>query len=159
MRTTRRLHGYSSKPWVRVDMSRPGRTTFASHAGGCALHLAVDGKQSRRHLGERGPVFYHAHLLSITGTLPGLEARSSISADGLDVLLGTIGQLCRQLQAHWRNLTDFCDPIPKTLIHGDCLPKNIHIRRTDDETEASFFDWGGAGWDWRPRTSDCRPST
>lgn len=128
----------------RYEPARPDHVRLACEWLG-ALHLAVDSKQSTRHLQERGPGFYHAHLLSIESTLPTLEARSSISADGLDVL-STISQLCRHLQANWRNLTDFCDPIPKTLIHGDCLPKNIHVRRTGDGAEASFFDWGSAGW-------------
>ncbi|MBT8206854.1 MAG: aminoglycoside phosphotransferase family protein [Acidimicrobiia bacterium] len=132
---------------VGADRYEPAR---ADHRRlGCewlgALHLAVDGKQSARHLEERGPSFYYAHLLSITATLAGVATRSSISADGMAVL-GTIDQLCQHVQAHWGGLTDFCEPIPRTLIHGDCLPKNVHVRRTGDDAEASFFDWGGAGW-------------
>lgn len=107
-----------------------------------ALHVAVD----QEHLTattNRGPDFYRQHLQSITANLPQLNS-DPLPPGGREVL-DAILHLCRMLESQWNSLDDFCRSIPRTVIHGDCLPKNIHIRGTGDQSSVAFFDWGNAG--------------
>lgn len=108
------------------------------------LGSLLGGSEAARRLPDRGPAFYRRHLRSLLTKLPAIQGRSSISTDGVEILR-SIESLCRHVDKHWDALTDFCEPIPRILVHGDCLPKNVHIRRAADRQEIAFFDWGGAG--------------
>ncbi len=110
-----------------------------------ALQAFSERSSSRNAFAERGPDFYRGHLQSIRETLPRLQARSSISPEGVEVL-DHISLLCEYLESCWMDLEGFCEHVPRTLVHTDCLPKNVHVREAGDGVEVAVFDWGGAGW-------------
>ncbi|NNC44124.1 MAG: aminoglycoside phosphotransferase family protein [Acidimicrobiia bacterium] len=124
----------------RYSPASPEDRVLGAHWLGSLLGAS----EAARRLPDRGPAFYHRHLKSLLTKLPTIQGRSSISTDGIEILR-SIETLCRHVDKHWDALADFCEPIPRTLVHGDCLPKNVHVRETADSREIAFFDWGGAG--------------
>jgi Ser/Thr protein kinase RdoA (MazF antagonist) len=48
--------------------------------------------------------------------------------------------------AGWLELTDFCDTLPRTLVHADLSRKNLRIARDADGLRLLAFDWSEAGW-------------
>lgn len=107
------------------------------------LHVAVGDKLAPDTAETRGPDFFHQHLRSIAANLP-LWMNAKLPPGGAEILEATAA-LCRSLELEWIALEEYCRRIPRTLTHGDCLPKNIHVDDHQGQDRAAFFDWGGAG--------------
>lgn len=94
---------------------------------------------------NRGAAFYRTFLNSIIDTIPGLfhtESRPLTDCRPLERILSQ----CEALDSHWHALESFCACVPVGFAHGDCLPKNVHVRDGPGGTSIAAFDWGGAGW-------------
>jgi len=109
------------------------------------MHTVAEGLPVRNLLPKREPDHYLSYLRSVQATIPDLRFLPTLPASG-QVVLTNILAMCDFLEAHWRELADFCAPIPRTVIHGDFLAKNIHTRPTRTGVIIAPFDWGGAGW-------------
>ncbi len=109
-----------------------------------ALQVTIARTGAMQQFPERGPDFFQLHLKSLMHELPAIRTRSRLPQDIRRIIQG-IESLCEHLAKHWIALDEFCAPVPRTLIHGDCLRKNVHVRRTSGAPEIAFFDWGGAG--------------
>jgi hypothetical protein len=46
------------------------------------------------------------------------------------MILTNILSMCEFLEARWSQIEAFCDQIPRTLVHGNCLARNVHVRPT-----------------------------
>ncbi len=110
-----------------------------------AMHSAAEGLIGKASLPNRGPDHYLMYLRSARETIPQIRAISSLKATDR-TLLKNIVSLCEFLEAHWSQVETFCDRMPRTFIHGDCLVKNVLVRATRDGPKFAPFDWGGAGW-------------
>jgi hypothetical protein len=94
---------------------------------------------------ERGAAYYRDCMQSILDSLSDL--RSSRSATRLGHrTLQKITDDCHELALSWSILADLSDSVPVVLAHNDCLPKNVHVRRSDRGLSVAPFDWGGVGW-------------
>jgi hypothetical protein len=51
-----------------------------------------------------------------------------------------------RLQASWESLTASCDTLPRTLVHGDFVPKNIRLASRGEEMALYPFDWETVGF-------------
>ena len=109
------------------------------------FHSAADGAEVKAAFPERGPDHHRAHLRSILETLPQIRALPSVPHDGIEVL-ASIASRCECLESSWSRVEAFCERIPRALVHGDCLAKNVHLRASQAGRGVAFFDWGGAGW-------------
>ncbi len=109
------------------------------------LHSAADSTGAKPLFPERGPAHYRAYLRSIGETLPQIRARSLVPPDGVEVLQ-SIASRCERLESFWSRVEAICERIPRALVHGDCLAKNVHLRASQAGRGIAFFDWGGAGW-------------
>lgn len=107
------------------------------------LHVAVGDELPLDEAETRGPDFFHQHLRSIAANLP-LWINAQLPPGGARIL-EAIAMLCRSLELKWIALEEYCREIPRTLTHGDCLPKNIHVDDRQGQDRVAFFDWGGAG--------------
>ena len=50
------------------------------------------------------------------------------------------------LESLWGKLEEICDVMPRTLVHGDFVNKNLRIRDVATGPELLVFDWEFAGW-------------
>jgi len=119
---------------VPYSPDEPGHREAAARWIG-ELHTVVGRQDVRTVLPERGAECYRTCLASI---LQGLPRYRDLGAAVLDPILSA----CGRLESSWEEVETLCEAAPETLVHGDCLAKNLHIR--DDHVAA--FDWGGAGW-------------
>jgi len=110
-----------------------------------AMHLAGVRLPEDPRLPDRGPAVYLAHLRSARRAILELGATPRLEATERTTLLHILS-LYDVLERQWPRLEAFCEPVPRTFVHGDCLAKNVHVRSGPDGPAVVPFDWGGAGW-------------
>ncbi len=110
-----------------------------------AMHTAAEGLRAKIPLPDRGPDYYLMYLRSARESIPQIRAISSLKTTD-QALLKNIVSMCEFLEVYWSQVETFCDRMPRTVIHGDCLVKNVHVRTTPEGLTIAPFDWGGAGW-------------
>lgn len=95
-------------------------------------------------LPEREPRQYLEMLRSACNTL-----RSSLTNPGLNTenvrLLDSIVNHCEQVAENWGYFEDICDGMPRTLVHGDFIKKNVAVHSSKDGIIFLPFDWEKAG--------------
>ena len=95
-------------------------------------------------LPDRGPRHYLVHLLNAREEIERHLRRPSAAADGPLVLEDLLSKL-DMLESRWREVAAFCDTLPRTLVHGDLVPKNMRILRDGRSIGLAVFDWETAG--------------
>src|SRR5437764_1972757 len=95
-------------------------------------------------LPDRGPRHYLVHLLEAREEITRQLRRQEAGSDEALVLEGLLSKL-DALESHWGELAAFCDALPRTLVHGDFVPKNLRISRNGAGLELTIFDWEMAG--------------
>lgn len=119
------------------------RSTAARWLG--AMHTNARRVDLKARLLDRGPNLYRDQVGSICELIPQICTIRALSADDLAVLTNIVS-MCEFLEAHWSQIELFCEQVPRTFIHDDCLAKNVHVRTTRNGLTIAPFDWGGAGW-------------
>lgn len=61
-------------------------------------------------------------------------------------LLENVLAQCDHLIVHWNHLAAVCEGVPRTLVHGDFIKKNVRVRYSHDGIIILPFDWEKAGW-------------
>ena len=95
-------------------------------------------------LPDRGPRHYLVHLLNAQEEIERHLRRPGAATDGplvLEDLLAMLGML----ESRWREVATFCDTLPRTLVHGDLVPKNMRVLRDGRNIGLAVFDWETAG--------------
>jgi ATP-binding cassette subfamily B protein len=95
-------------------------------------------------LPDRGSRHYLVHLLSAREEITRQLRREQGGADGAAVLEDLLDKL-NALESSWGELAAFCDALPRTLVHGDFVPKNLRICRNGAGMGLTIFDWEMAG--------------
>jgi hypothetical protein len=119
-----------------------------------ALHeVAADVPEASR-LPDRGPDHYLVHLTSAREAL--LRQQHERPSDPEEMhLLGTLLFQLEILESRWHDVRGFCEPLPRTLIHGDLSRSNLRVRRGEAGLELVAFDWERAGWGVPPPDLAC----
>lgn len=106
--------------------------------------LAPDARRGHP-LPVRDAAYYQRYLHRAIDELPALAAERSFSGS-LPVLVKAVVLMLRSLQDQWDKVVAIFAGVPMTLVHGDCLPKNIHVVPGPAGHEVVPIDWGNAGW-------------
>ena len=96
----------------------------------------------------RGAGYYRQYLQRAAEGIPALPARRRLPA-AMVALTGRVGSALGVLQRQWPGIVAVFDSVPLVLVHGDCLPKNIHLAGAAGEPtgpQVVPIDWGNAGW-------------
>jgi hypothetical protein len=117
---------------------------LAAH-GLALLHTVADDAEVQATFPERGVDHHRGYLRSIAETLPRSRALPTLPPRGREVL-DRIAAACPRLESSWSGIEALCAGAPQTLVHGDCLAKNVHVRSSAAGRSIAPFDWGGAGW-------------
>lgn len=109
----------------------------------------VHGPASRiadaRRLPDRGPAHYLDHLRAARLTIAGCLASGSALTGDRALLESVIAQ-CDVVEARWAAVDAWCAEMPRTLVHGDFRPKNVHVRSNGGSDRLLVMDWETAGW-------------
>jgi aminoglycoside phosphotransferase (APT) family kinase protein len=91
----------------------------------------------------------------MTHQLQTLEAgRGAIAAHGDDpslsraaaLVLQRLAALLGEVRGSWSQLEEICAELPRTLVHGDLVRKNLRIEAAGNGAGMVAFDWERAGW-------------
>jgi hypothetical protein len=96
-------------------------------------------------LPNRGPNYYLECLRRARKKILAGRVNPTLTADDLAVLDMILSRL-DLLEARWDLLEKICDSMPRTVVHGDFVKKNMRLRTTSAGFALMPFDWGNAGW-------------
>jgi hypothetical protein len=95
-------------------------------------------------LPDRGPRHYLVHLLNARDEIMRHLRRRNLTT-GDDLVLADLLSKLELLESGWDDVTAFCDTLPRTLVHGDLVPKNLRVMHDGQGPGLAIFDWETAG--------------
>lgn len=119
------------------------RTLAAQWLG--EMNSSVEITNLSSHLPNRGPEYYQRYISLVLEMVPKIKINYSLVEDYQD-LFKSILSMCNYLGEHWNQIENFCNIFPRTIVHGDCQVKNVHVRLRHNAWEVLPFDWASAGW-------------
>jgi hypothetical protein len=109
------------------------------------MHISASDMAALACLPDKGPNHYLERLQTGRDGILEKLANLALEAHQLAPLETTLRQL-DLLESHWDEVEGFCAGIPRTLVHGDFVAKNLRVRISQAGTALLPFDWGEAGW-------------
>lgn len=109
------------------------------------LHTSAERLAGVVRLPDRGPGHYRERLPSVRDALLRHLARPGLQADHVAVLKAVVAQ-CEALAARWGRVEELCEGMPRTLVHGDFIKRNLRVRPGPTGSALVAFDWETAGW-------------
>ena len=133
------LEDAGAEPYSPVE---PEHRRLAAHwLASVQLHAAEFVRAS--DLPNRGSRHHLVHLFNAREEITRQLRRQEAESDGTLVLEDLVSKL-DLLESRWGELAAFCDTLPRTVVHGDFVPKNLRIMR-NGRTGLAIFDWETAG--------------
>ena len=129
---------------VRYSPQLPHNRALA----GCWLaetHLAAVSAGLKSRLPDRELDHYLRLLRGCRVMLLHHLESSALSAEDAAVFRNVAAHL-DELESLWGELEEICDVMPRTLVHGDFVNKNLRIRDAATGPVLLVFDWEFAGW-------------
>ncbi len=121
----------------------PKHRIVAGHWLG-ALHASTTSLPSDVPLPDRGPAHYLGHLRAARDTI-GENLNNPALDEEQRCQLQRIIMNCDFIESEWWRLEEFCQDIPRTLVHGDFVGKNVRLKSGATSFEVMPFDWEHAG--------------
>jgi hypothetical protein len=111
------------------------------------LHLAARDLVDKVDLPSRGPESYLEQTTAVRQAIYDSRPNPLLSGEDRQVL-EQIDQVLAQIEASREAVQAVCAGIPRTLVHGDFVGKNIRLRPRNDGANPEFFalDWETSGW-------------
>ena len=95
-------------------------------------------------LPDTGPAYFRSVLdLARDGLRLGL-VHAALSPSDREVLSAILTSL-DEVEAAWQRVEGVCARLPRTLVHGDFVPKNVRVRERLGRIDLVAFDWETAG--------------
>jgi ATP-binding cassette, subfamily B, bacterial len=108
------------------------------HGAGAELDLA-------QSLPELGPGRYLEHLRAARTTILGNVDNPALHGDDRSTLRAVLSA-CDLVESRWRSVEAICADLPRTLVHGDFVDRNLRLRREDAGRTIVAFDWECSGF-------------
>ena len=143
---------YSDYSWIFLEdagdiwysnSNAEHRTLAAKWLG--SMHTSTSQMVSNDFLPDKGAMYYLNVLRSTRKTIERNLSNPALQADDI-VLLNAIVDQLDGIESNWDKVDKFCETIPKTLVHGDFVGKNVRIRHCQNGNALFPFDWESAGY-------------
>jgi thiamine kinase-like enzyme len=108
------------------------------------FHIGAEHSKLHALLPKRGAAHHLDYLRSTCAKIPRIHAIPNMESTTRE-LLDSIRATCEKVESRWNLVEDLCAHAPHTIVHGDCLAKNIHVRNAGGQLAVLPIDWGGAG--------------
>ena len=118
------------------------------------MHQAAVNSGLKSRLPGHEPAHYRKLLQTSRDTVQQHLANPALPGSDLQIL-EAIASHCDVLESHWSELEQMCEGLPRTLVHGDFVSKNVRIRPTLEGPALVTFDWEVASWGL-PATDLCQ---
>jgi hypothetical protein len=109
------------------------------------MHTSAARLAPASQLPDRGPKHYSARLQSAHALIERALVELTFNRNDRAILESIVSQ-CDLLKGHWRKVEQSCKLVPRTVVHGDFVPKNLRVRRGSAGIVLLPFDWENAGW-------------
>lgn len=109
------------------------------------LHTYVPAAAVATHLPERGPFPYLAYLRAGRDLLLRHLASPSLQPGDAPVLEAIVDDYAR-VEQHQPWIDGVLAGLPRALVHGDFVARNLHVRVDRHGLVLLPFDWQDAGW-------------
>lgn len=109
------------------------------------LHTSAAHVAAAARLPDRGPGYYLEHLRSARETVRRNGTNPELATEDREVLARVLSS-CDFLEARWGEVQRSCEDMPRTLVHGDCVVKNVRVRGSPAGLALLPLDWEMAGW-------------
>jgi hypothetical protein len=109
------------------------------------MHTSAARLAPASQLPDRGPKHYLARLQSAHAVIERALAELTFSGGDRAILESIVSQ-CDLLKGHWSEVEQSCKPVPRTVVHGDFVRKNLRVRTSLAGIVLLPFDWENAGW-------------
>ena len=110
------------------------------------LHASTAAENIGAHLPTHGKDYYLETFVGAGRIISDvLENRSRSIGEGISLLETIVGH-CRAMESRWDEIWNFCDTLPKCLLHGDFINKNLRVRMVNDCPALYVMDWEFASW-------------
>ncbi|MBI2953627.1 MAG: phosphotransferase [Chloroflexi bacterium] len=119
------------------------RSLAAQYLG--AMHVSAAGIVASASLPDRDPGHYLEHLQSGREAIVRNLTNPALTAVDVEMLEAIVSQL-DVLKRDWGSLERYCHTMPRSLVHGDFVGKNVRLKRTRAGIVLLPFDWETAGW-------------
>jgi hypothetical protein len=138
--------------WLFVEDAGPGRYSPESPGerkllGAWLGRVHTAGTEVARglHLPERGPVAFHAHL--VDGRQRIIQHRENPALNDEErSILHELLRLLDLVESRWGEVEAFCAGMPRVLVHGDLIARNVCVRMDAGALAIIGIDWEKAGW-------------
>jgi ATP-binding cassette subfamily B protein len=136
--------------WLFIEDAGDEPCSLAQHGSLAArwlgtLHGAAAELDIAPSLPERGPSYYLEHLRRARTRIADNLGHPTFRADDRD-MLGEILSACELIESCWSGVEAICADLPRTLVHGDLVGKNLRLRRDDAGPAVVAFDWEWSGF-------------
>jgi hypothetical protein len=108
------------------------------------LHTAVVHVDAALDLPERGSGYYRQRLRSARDTIVAQRGNGALTLAELAVIDDIVAQ-CELVDAQWDVVEALCARMPRTIVHGDFVAKNLRLRGLGSARTVIPFDWSCAG--------------
>jgi aminoglycoside/choline kinase family phosphotransferase len=109
------------------------------------LHGGAMGLELAGVLDDTGPSYYLEELREARSNIE-TGLRADVASPTASAELRATLERCEQLESAWSAVTDRCALVPRTLVHGDMIDKNLRIRTNAGVSRVVAFDWETVGW-------------
>lgn len=109
------------------------------------LHASATSIDATARLPDRGPQYYLDQLRAAANTILRNLDNPALTGNDIMILRKILAQY-ELLESRWGEVKALCDNIPKTLVHGDFVAKNMYVRTSEEGVRVFPFDWEMAGW-------------
>jgi hypothetical protein len=109
------------------------------------LHTYGASLTTEVNLPDRGLDYYLDILHSVRERILGNLENPALQTDDIS-LLETIVDQFNLIESHWNEIEAVCVNIPKTVVHGDFVGKNVRVRKSFSGSMLLPFDWESAGY-------------
>ena len=136
--------------WLFLEDAGDDRCSLAQHGRLAArwlgtLHGATAELGLAPFLPARGPGHYLEHLRAARGTILDSLDNPALGADDRSMLRELLSA-CELIESGWSGIETICGNLPRTLVHGDLVAKNLRLRCEDACSAIVAFDWETSGF-------------
>jgi hypothetical protein len=110
-----------------------------------AMNASAQRLAAQEALPDRGAAFYLEGLRRARAMITKILGHPAIRADDRQTLKAIVCH-CDSLETLWHPIEQFCERMPRTLVHGDLASKNVCVRAEETGQRLLVMDWETAGW-------------
>jgi ATP-binding cassette, subfamily B, bacterial len=142
--------GEEERPWLFIEDAGDDWCSLAEHGRlaaywlgtlhGCTAELGLASL-----LPERGPGHYLERLRAARTVI--IESMENPALHANDrILLRELVSACELVESSWDGIDAMCTGLPRTLVHGDLVAKNLRLLRGGNDMSIAAFTWEWSGF-------------